>query len=73
MIIQSIIWTYFTKSCFTDGFGVFDYNITDTIEVNAVRSYEIRFTQKSWSISLKVLILYLNGQIQCDESRDGNQ
>ena len=29
----------FTSPVSTDGFGVFDYNITDTIEVNAVRSY----------------------------------
>ena len=37
----------FTSPVSTDGFGVFDYNITDTIEVNAVRSYEIRFTPKN--------------------------
>lgn len=37
----------FVSPVSTDGFGVFDYNITDTIEVNTVRSYEIRFTPKN--------------------------
>lgn len=37
----------FVSPVSTDGFGVFDYNITDTIEVNTVKSYEIRFTPKN--------------------------
>ena len=37
----------FVSPVSTDGFGVFDYNITDTIEINTVRSYEIRFTPKN--------------------------
>ena len=37
----------FTSPVSSDGFGVFDYNITDTIEINTVRSYEIRFTPKN--------------------------
>ena len=37
----------FVSPVSTDGFGIFDYNITDTIEVNTVRSYEIRFTPKN--------------------------
>ena len=37
----------FVSPVSTDGFGVFDYNITDTVEVNTVRSYEIRFTPKN--------------------------
>lgn len=37
----------FVSPVSTDGFGVFDYNITDTIEINTVKSYEIRFTPKN--------------------------
>ncbi len=37
----------FVSPVSTDGFGVFDYNITDTIEVNTIKSYEIRFTPKN--------------------------
>ncbi len=37
----------FTSPVSTEGFAVFDYNITDTVEVNTVRSYEIRFTPKN--------------------------
>jgi hypothetical protein len=37
----------FVSPVSTDGFGIFDYNITDTIEVNTVKSYEIRFTPKN--------------------------
>ncbi len=37
----------FTSPVSTEGFAVFDYNITDTVDVNTVRSYEIRFTPKN--------------------------
>lgn len=37
----------FTSPVSKEGFAVFDYNITDTIEINTVPSYEIRFTPKN--------------------------
>lgn len=37
----------FTSPVSTEGFAVFDYNITDTVEVNTIRTYEIRFTPKN--------------------------
>ena len=37
----------FVSPVSTDGFDVFDYNITDTIDINTVKSYEIRFTPKN--------------------------